>query len=264
MKQLLERQLKWYFCIIVILTCLNLETQAIAQPLPSSDVVPLSQKSDNSLSPTNSARELFRKAYENRYTWDTQFPGYTAAIEVKHNQENYKGRVRVNPDLSVEVTGIEKADARQVIENQLSMLITHRRRVPFEVAHKNSSFKLGSTDKTGAVEIFEQADKTQAHYKVFQQQLLQVNRFLGKNAVTVDTLNSEITPFGYLATRYRATFRQSQAKQVLGVEEYFDSYKKVGSYYLPTRQVTQEFQEGRLTDTTESSFTDIQLLSGNG
>ena len=263
MKQL-KRQIKWLcFCIVVTLGSLNLETQAIAQPLPCSDAVLLSQKSDDSLTPTNSARELFRKAYENRYTWDTQFPGYTAEIELKHGKENYKGRIRVNADTSVEVTGIEKADARQVVENQLRMLITHRRRVPFEVAHRNSTFKLGSTDKTGAVEIFELADQTESHYKVFQQQLLQVNRLLGKSAVTVDTLDSEITPFGYVATRYRATFSQPQTKQVLGVQEYFDSYKKMGSYYLPTRQVIRDFQQGQLTETTEFNYTNIQLLSAN-
>jgi hypothetical protein len=30
-----------------------------------------------------SARELFQAAYENRYTWDANFPGYTATVELK-------------------------------------------------------------------------------------------------------------------------------------------------------------------------------------
>ena len=30
-----------------------------------------------------SARELFQAAYENRYTWDKNFPGYSADIEIK-------------------------------------------------------------------------------------------------------------------------------------------------------------------------------------
>lgn len=159
------------------------------------------------MTPSISARELFRSAYENRYTWDLQFPGYTAVVELKHGQESYKGRIRVNPDMSVEVTNINEEDARQAVEDQVRMSNIHRRRIPFEVAHKNSTFKLGTTDTTGAVEIFEQyADKTEAHYKVFKQQLMQVNRVLGQTAVIVNVLNSEVTPEDYLATHYRTTF----------------------------------------------------------
>ena len=78
------------------------------------------------------------------------------------------------------------------------MIDIHRRRVPFEVAHKNSTFQLGATDRTGAIEIFEQqGDKTEAHYKLFKQQLMQVNHLLGQTAVTVDVLDSEVTPEGY-------------------------------------------------------------------
>lgn len=29
------------------------------------------------------ARDLFRAAYENRYTWDSDFPGYVADVELR-------------------------------------------------------------------------------------------------------------------------------------------------------------------------------------
>jgi len=244
---------------MIALASLSLQPPATAQSLPQF----VSQRTDNSATTIISAREIFRKAYDNRYTWGPEFPGYTAAVELKHGKESYRGQIRVNPDMSVEVTGIDNQDARQTIMNQLRMLIIHRQRVPFEVAHKNSTFQLGSTDKTGAVEIFEQADKTESHYKVLQEKLLQVNRLLGKTAVTVDTLDSLVTPKGYLATHYRSTFLEPQTKQVVGVEESSDSYKKIGGYYLPTRQTIRDFQQGKLTETAEFNYTDIRLLSGN-
>ncbi len=257
MKERLKRQIKWWcVCIIVTLASLNLGAQAIAEP------VLLSEKIGSS-SPVTSASELFRDVYQKRYTWDSQFPGYTAAIDLKDGKKNYKGSVRVNPDMSVQVTGIEKEDARQVVENQVRMLIIHRQRIPFEVAHKNSTFEFGNTDKTGAVEIFErQVNQPESHYKVLDQQLVQVNRLLGKTAVTVDTLNSQVTPEGYLATRYRSTFFSPQTKEVVGVEESEDTYKKVGGYYLPSRQIIQDFEQGQLTQTAEFNYTNIQLLSG--
>ena len=208
--------------------------------------------------PTGSAREVFRTAYENRYTWNKQFPGYTATVEFKQGKENNRGHVRINPDLSVEVSGVNSEDARQ-IDSQLRMIIVHRRQVPFEVAHKNQTYQFGATDKTGAVEIFEQGDTTDSHYKVFHQQLTQVNRTLGQMAVTVNLLDSLVTPEGYLATRYRTIFRQPETAQVLGEQESQDTYNKVGGYYLLTRQVIHDFESGKQT-AVEIDFTDIKLL----
>lgn len=76
-----------------------------------------------------------------------QFPGYTAAVEFKQDKENYRGHVRINPDLSVEVTGIDNEDARQTVENQVRMLVVHRQRVPFEVFTKIALSNL--VQKTG-------------------------------------------------------------------------------------------------------------------
>lgn len=142
------------------------------------------------------------------------------------------------------------------------MIAVHRRRVPFEVAHKNSSFKFGATEKTGAVEVFQQGNKTEAHYKLFREQIMQVNRILGPHAVTVDTLDTAATPEGYLATRYRTIISNPQTKEVIGEMESEDTYKKIGSYYVLTRQVIQTFEQAGRT-TTEFNFTDIQTLSGN-
>jgi len=238
-----------------MLASVSLATSAVAQPLGQT----VSQQTSNS---ARYAQELFRKAYENRYTWSRQFPGYTSVVELKYGKESYKANVRVNPDLSVEVSGIEQEKARQTIENQVRMLVIHRQRIPFEVAHKNSIFQMGGTDNTGAIEIFEQTDKTSSNYKVFGQKLLQVNRFLGKTAVTVDTLDTEATPEGYLATRYRSTFTDPQTKQVVGVEESEDSYKKMGGYYLPKSQIIRDFEQGKLTETAEFYYTNIRLLRG--
>lgn len=190
--------------LIVMLASLEWVMPTTAQAVDLTDVVLISEKTD--LTSAISARDLFRAAYQNRYTWDSQFPGYTATVEIRQGKDNYQGRIRLNPDLSVEVTGIDDQNARQAVENQLAMIAIHRRQVPFEVAHKNSTFKLGVTDRTGAVEIFQQAENIKADFKVVRQQIVQVNRNLGPHSVAVDTLDTELTPEGYLATHYRTIF----------------------------------------------------------
>lgn len=249
----------WGFSLLAALASLNLDLPSSAQirPCVSCALLP---KENNIYLVKDTAYVLFRNAYENRYTWGLDFPGYTATVEFKQDKDNYKGNVRVNPNLSVEVTGIKDEEVRQTVENQLRMNIVHRRQVPFEVAHKNSTFKLGTTDKTGSVEIFSQGDKTQAKYKIAERQIKQVNRMMGPHAVIVDTLESETTSEGYLATRYRTTLYHSQTKQALGNEETEDAYEKIGGYYILSRHTVQHSEKGNYF-TAQTVFRDIQLLT---
>ncbi len=260
MKQYLKSQF-WRLSIFVtiILASLNFPTQTMAQVSSYDSLMLLSENTSNSSNPNISAQEIFRQAYENRYTWNPQFPGYTATVEFKYGKETHKGNIRINSDMSVEVTGISNEQARQNVENSLRMMVVHRRRVPFDEAHKNKTFKLGATDNNGAVEIFEQGEKTEAKYKISNKQLIQINRTLGNSAVTVDTLDIKNTPEGYLATRYRTTSRQLQTKQIVTEEESEDTYNKIGDYYLLQRQVLRAFQGGKVTDSAELNFSDIQL-----
>jgi hypothetical protein len=61
------------------------------------------------------AGTLFRAAYENRYTWDTSFPGYRADVELKQGEEVYQGKISIKPDFSVEVTAIDNEEVQQSI-----------------------------------------------------------------------------------------------------------------------------------------------------
>ena len=100
-----------------------------------------------------SARELFRAAYENRYTWDENFPGYSADVQLKQGDEVYTGKVQINRDLSVEVTGIEDEQVQEGIYTQLRDVVTHRKRSQFDSAHGKNEFNVGETDESGVTQI---------------------------------------------------------------------------------------------------------------
>lgn len=164
--------------------------------------------------------------------------------------------------MTVEVTGIEQEEPRKIVENSLGMMLTHRRRVPFNQAHNNSTFKYGTVKQNGTVEIIQQGEKTEVRYQISDNQLKQINRNMGKMAVVVDVLDSKTTPEGYLATRYRTTFSNPNSQEVLGVEDSEDIFEKIDGYYLLTRQIIKDFQDGKLINGAEFQYTDIQLLSG--
>lgn len=193
---------------------------------------------------TGSAQELFRNAYESRYTWDEQFPGYSAEVSIRYEKAIDHGLVRVNPDLSVTATGIKSEDVRQIVVDQLRMMVTHRRRVPFETLHGKNTFELEGTEDNGAVKIREVGDQMDSRYQLQDQKITQVNRVMGQIAVTVDTLGFIKPAEGYLAAHYQTTFRDAKTGEVLELQEITDNYDKIGKYFLLSRRVLRSSEPG--------------------
>ena len=205
-----------------------------------------------------SASELFRAAYENRYTWDENFPGYSADVQLKQGDEVYTGKVRINRDLSVEVTGIKDEQVQESIYTQLRDVITHRKRSPFQQSHGKNEFNLGKMDETGAVEILVKGDAMGSNYKIRGTEICQVSRVMGRMAFVIDTHQSLDTGNGYLASRYDAVFRNPQTNETIKVLKFEDTYEKVGDYYVLTKQIVHSYQNGERT-TTEFNFSNVKL-----
>lgn len=206
-----------------------------------------------------SAKELFQAAYENRYTWDQNFPGYNADVEIKQGDEVYTGSIRINRDLSVEVTDIADEQVQESIYTQLRDVVTHRKRSIFEQAHGKNEFNLGKQDETGAVEILVKGDSMGSNYKIRGTEICQVSRVMGRMAFVIDTYESLDTGKGYVATRYDAVFRNPQTDEVTNVLKFEENYEKIGDYYVMTKQVVQSYKDGERS-TTEFDFSNVRLL----
>lgn len=205
------------------------------------------------------AREKFRAAYENRYTWDENFPGYSADIQLTQGDEVYTGKVRINRDLSVEVTGIEDEKVQESVYTQLRDVVTHRKRSAFDQSHGKNEFNFGKTDETGAVEILVKGDAMGSNYKVRGTEICQVSRVMGRMAFVIDTHETSDTGEGYVATRYDAVFRNPQTDDVTAALKFEEFYQKVGDYYVLSKQVVQQYKQGERI-TTEFNFSNVKLL----
>lgn len=205
------------------------------------------------------ARDLFRAAYEHRYTWDSNFPGYSADIELKQGEEVFSGHVAIKPDMSVSVSGIADEEVQQSVYTQLRDIVTHRKRSSFEQSHGKNSFTLGSEDSSGAVEILVQGDSMGSNYKIRGLEICQVSRVMGRMAFVIDTHESLETPEGYLASRYDAIFRNPQTNEIIRELEFEDTFEKIGNYYVMTKQVVRSKEKGQLT-TTEFNYSNVKLL----
>ncbi len=212
--------------------------------------------------PTTSALDaqaLFRAAYENRYTWDEHFPGFTAKVTLIDGDQRYQGQVTVTADYSVEVSGIEDEQVRESLYNQMRDVVVHRKRNSFEAAHGKNTFQVGATDASGAVEILVSGDAMGSNYKVRDNQIVYVSRVMGRVAFAITHRQALDTGSGYISTNYVAVFRNPQTNEVVRQMEFEDTYVPVGNYYLMSRQVVTT-HEGGNTSTVEIHFDDLQLL----
>ena len=206
------------------------------------------------------ARDIFRAAYDNRYTWDGNFSGYTADLELKLGEAIYTGKIRVNPDLSVEVTGIDDEQIQENAYNQMRDIITHRKRTSFEQAHGKNRFNLGAEDSTGSVAILVEGDAMGSNYKVRGREIAQVSRVMGPIAFTINTEETRQTEEGYLPCKYSAIFRDPKTGELKGKRDFQEAYEKVGGYYLPIYQAIAERGSEGETVTIEFKFSNIELL----
>lgn len=214
----------------------------------------------SSMTQTISARDIFQTAYENRYTWNHNFPGYTAELEVKQGDEVYTGQITVKPDLAVEVTGFADEKVQESVYNQIRDIVTHRKRSSFEQAHGKNEFSQGETDSTGAVEILVKGDAMGSNYKVRGKEISQVSRVMGPMAFTINTKESLDTGEGYVSTKYNAVFRDSNSGDLRGKRDFEETYEKFGDYFLPTQQVIHAIDKDDQKTTTEFNFSKIELL----
>jgi len=207
-----------------------------------------------------SAQELFRAAYENRYTWDHNFPGYTADVSVTIDGQTFSGRAQVNPDMTAEVFDVEDEQAKKLIHGQLWETSIHRVRRTFEQTHGENTFTYGNTDESGAVEILMGGKAEGDRYKLKDNVVTLVHRHIHGVVVTINTFDVQDTEEGYLSHTYDSVYHDPKTgDQKGGKSEFEDSYEKVGNYYILSRRIIRTEANGK-TSVNDFVFSNIRLL----
>jgi hypothetical protein len=207
-----------------------------------------------------SAPDFFRAAYENRYTWDSHFPGYTADVTYTQDGQVFTGKARVNPDMKAEVTEVADEAAQKAIAGQLWETAIHRVRRSFEQTHGSNTFTYGETDATGAVELLMGGKAEGDRYKVRENQVCLVHRHMHGVVITINTFSSHDTGEGYLSHEYDSVYHDPQTGEQKGGKSLFsDEYEKVGDYFILTRRTIETDANGQ-THTQEFAFSKIELL----
>lgn len=207
-----------------------------------------------------SASDMFRTAYENRYTWDNKFPGYTADVTVTTGEKSQTGKVKINADLTFAVEDIADEELAKAVKNQLWEITIHRVNHSFEKSHGENTFELGEKDENGAVKIIIGGAGAGNFYKLKDNTVTFVHRRIGSKIVNINTTKTLDTGKGYLAVNYNSVYIDPETQETITPQTQFnDEFTQVGDYFvLSNRKITTQADNPQVI---EYQFINMSLLS---
>ncbi len=99
-------------------------------------------------------KEIFKEAYNSRYTWPKTFNGYSGKCIFKENQKSIEGKFILDSNFKPKLTNISDNNIVKRISSQLFEVAIHRVKRDFKEVHKNNNFKsLGESEKGIILEV---------------------------------------------------------------------------------------------------------------
>ena len=94
-------------------------------------------------------KEIFRKAYENRYTWKNDFNGYQGKCSLINKNNIHEGRFILGKDFKPNIQKIDDENIVKSISSQLFEVSIHRVRRDFNSIHAENNFNLIKSSESG-------------------------------------------------------------------------------------------------------------------
>jgi Protein of unknown function (DUF3386) len=237
---------------------------AIAQP--TAKQAPVNQASRQPVQPAapaaNAAEAQFKAAYEKRYAWDKNFPGFTADVAVKYGTDYIQGSITLQSDLGFKTEKILDQQVSNLIASQVQMVAGQFDWQPFEVVHKGNMFKLLSSDQPGIVQIEESNEQVTTLFRLAGDRLFQVNRNIGDTALELKAIDFKKTAQGEIPSHFNITLRDIASGNIVEQDDVRDTYEKIGNYYLLSKREVRTDLENpgkKLLAEYSVTFTNLQL-----
>ena len=99
-------------------------------------------------------KEIFKEAYDNRYTWPSKFNGYSGKCIFVEKGKSIEGEFVLDSNFKPKIINISDKNIVKGISSQLFEVAIHRVKREFTEVHKNNHFKfLGESEKGMKIEV---------------------------------------------------------------------------------------------------------------
>ena len=200
--------------------------------------------------PGSDLRDNFRRAYENRYTWEPGFGGYQGRCIWKQGDQQVEGRFEIGADL-------------KAISSQLWEIAIHRVRRSFEQTHGANTFTAGETDSVGT-EVIIGGKGEGDRYRIKDDVVTMVHRHIHGTVVTIFTTAVTDTGSGYLSKTYTSQYADPESGEIRGGRSNFtDTFVPLegnGRWVLEERVIETEAHGETPAGSQTFRFEDLQAL----
>ena len=206
--------------------------------------------------------EIFRKAYENRYTWKNEFNGYKGKCIFFVNKNIHEGEFLLGKDFKPNIQKIEDENIVKSIASQLFEVCIHRVKREFKSVHLENNFNLIKSSERGiemSVSGKNQGDK----YRVKNGCINMVYRKIHGTIVEIFVDEFLDTGVGYLSKKYSSqqidpnTLKPNSQKL-----EYIDNFVNIGSkndWFLNSRTI-RYLNKDQKEETQKFVFENLSML----
>ncbi len=207
-------------------------------------------------------KEVFRKAYENRYTWKNDFNGYKGKCIFLNNNNISKGNFLLGKDFKPNIQDIEDEKIAKSIASQLFEVCIHRVKRDFDSIHSKNNFNLLKNTESG-IEISISGKNQGDKYRVKNDFINMVYRKIHGTIIEIFVEEFLDTGIGSLSKKYSSqqidpdTLERSSQKL-----EYNDEFLNIDKdYWILTSRTIKYLNQDQEEETQKFVFEDLRLLN---
>ena len=207
-------------------------------------------------------KEIFRKAYENRYTWKNEFVGYKGKCIFFAKNNIHEGEFLLGKDFKPNIQNIEDENVVKSIASQLFEVCIHRVKREFKSVHSENNFNFLKNSESGiemSVTGKNQGDK----YRVKNDCINMVYRKIHGTIIEIFVEEFLHTGIGSLSKKYSSqSIDPNTLKTKSQKLKYEDEFINIGEkdYWILNSRTIKYLDQNQEEETQKFSFKDISLL----
>ena len=210
-----------------------------------------------------SCKDIFKNAYEKRYTWDTDFKGYKGKCTYLFDENSYESEFLLGEDFKPEIKNIDDEKIKKSIASQLFEVCIHRVKREFNSVHSENNFNLLKSSENG-IEMNVSGRNEGDKYRVKDDCINMVYRKIHGTIIEIFVEEFFDTGVGFLSKKY--TSQQINPKTLEANSqkfEYKDEFINIGKkdYRILNSRSIKYLNQNQEEEIQKFVFEDLCLLN---
>tara|TARA_S200000501_G_scaffold336559_1_gene342034 strand:+ start:17 stop:667 length:651 start_codon:yes stop_codon:yes gene_type:complete len=207
-------------------------------------------------------KEIFKSAYDKRYTWSTEFIGYKGKCCFSVNNDSYNGKFVLGKDFKTEIQGIDDQKIVKSISSQLFEVCIHRVKREFQEIHSKNNFNL-IKDSVKGTEMIVSGKSEGDKYRVKNNCINMVYRKIHGIIIEIFVQEFFDTGNGFLSKRYTSQQIDPITLKANSIKlEYEDRFINIGSkdIWILNSRFIKYLNKNQEEEVQKFIFEDLSLL----